>query len=106
MECGLITAAASEDVLLATFSGKVIAFSAASMDAGPESAPAAGGKEAKKAKKKKGEGDDDEKGAVKKITAKDVAKLNKELDEVRSPSRLPSRFARVSLTFCSRCCSR
>lgn len=83
VECGLITAAASEDVLLSTFSGKVIAFSAATMDAGPESAPAAGGKDDKKKKKKKGEGDDDEKGAVKRITAKDVAKLNKELDELK-----------------------
>ena len=43
VECGLVTAAASEDVLLSTFSGKIIAFSAATAP-GPESAAAAGGK--------------------------------------------------------------
>ena len=79
VECGLVTAAASEDVLLSTFSGKIIAFSAATAP-GPESAAAAGGK---KDTKKKKDADDDEKGAVKRITDKDVKKLNKELDELK-----------------------
>ncbi len=79
VECGLVTAAASEDVLLSTFSGMIFAFSAATAP-GPESAAADGGKGKDKKKKKD---DDDEKGAVKRITDKDVKKLNKELDELK-----------------------
>jgi Bardet-Biedl syndrome 7 protein len=81
VECGLITAAASEDVLLSTFSGKIIAFSAATAP-GPETAVADGDKKEKKKKKSK-DTEDVEKGAVKRVTDKDVKKLNKELDELK-----------------------
>ena len=78
---GLVTTAASEDALLSTFSGKIIAFSAATVQE-PERSGEKKDKKKKKDKKDKDK-DEDERGAAKRVTDKDVKKLNKELEDLR-----------------------
>jgi Bardet-Biedl syndrome 7 protein len=75
--CGLITTPHSEDVIVASFSGKVIAFSAGSAARAAE-APLSGG-EAKKKEKEEEEGM-----GVKQVTDKDVKKLNAELEALKA----------------------
>ena len=80
VDCGVITTAASEDVIVSSFSGKVVAFSSAFAEAATVSGPSA--KEDNKKEKRKD--DDDEKGTIKRVTDKDVAKLNVELQALRA----------------------
>eukprot|EP01052_Picozoa_sp_SAG31_P003392 SAG31_NODE_130_length_23424_cov_45.648802_4_plen_794_part_00 len=79
--CGLITNPRCEDVVLTSFSGKVIAFSSASASE-PATIESKEGPE-KKDKKKEKRADDEEGLGIKKVTDKDVRKLTKELEELK-----------------------
>lgn len=72
--CGVITTAESEDVIVSTFSGRVVAFSSAATEGGDGSGGAAAA-----AKKAGG----DEAGTIRRVTDKDIKRLNGELDALK-----------------------
>ena len=77
VDCGVITTGASEDVIISSFSGKVIVFSSAVADNEP-GAPAYPIDKPGKAKTGPGQG------TIKHVHDKDIAKLNAELEMLRS----------------------